>query len=88
MEQSSRARNSLLETVYYGYYGGVGFEILPLRANQIVRIATCTGGYGAEGGTVYGSCLENMKLGVGFKFFSYRVFGGVRRGYETGCGLP
>ena len=24
----------------------------------------------------YGSCLENKKLGVGFKFLSYRVFGG------------
>ena len=30
----------------------------------------------------YGSCLENKKLGVGFKFLSYRVFGGFLGGTE------
>ena len=30
----------------------------------------------------YGSCLENKKLGVGFKFLSYRVFGGYGGGTE------
>ena len=33
----------------------------------------------------YGSFLENKKLGVGFNFLSYRVFGMVRRGYEPVC---
>ena len=32
--------------------------------------------------SLYGSCLENKKLGVGFKFLSYRVFRGYEGGYE------
>ena len=32
----------------------------------------------------YGSCLENKKLGVGFKFLSYRVFEGFLGGTEGG----
>ena len=30
----------------------------------------------------YGSCPENKKEGVGFKFLSYRVFRGYEGGYE------
>ena len=33
----------------------------------------------------YRSCLENKKLGVGFKFLSYRVFGGYEGGTRPFC---
>ena len=33
----------------------------------------------------YGSCPENKKLGVGFKFLSYRVFGGYEGGARPVC---
>ena len=37
----------------------------------------------------YGSCPENKKEGVGFKFLSYRVFGGFFGGTEgVRAGLP
>ena len=80
----TRRRDTVVVSVYAGsavVETQTKFDDVP---NQYALAPERADSFGQK---VYGSCLDNKKLGGGFNFLSYPVFRGVlgvRRGYETG----